>query len=242
MSKKSALKEALIQRGMAVNTFEAERLILARKVYLDNELVTSGNVTVSEAQKLSLKEDKKYFSRAGQKLDHALQTFSILATDKICADVGASTGGFTGVLLRDGATKVYAIDVARGEIAWALRSDSRVILMEKTNARDLEALPEKIDLVTIDVSFISLDLILPNVRKWLAANASVVALIKPQFEAPRELVERGGIIRNPETHELVIQNFKQTAETLGYQIAGLCPSPIEGAEGNKEFLVWLKLR
>lgn len=215
--------------------------MLSKRVLLLGQTVRFGGDKIAEDQVLSIVPDRKYFSRAGEKLDHALKEFGVEVKGKVCADVGASTGGFTGVLLTSGAKKIYAIDVARGEIAWKLRSDPAVVLMERTNARDLKELPEPIDLVTIDVSFISVALILPNVRMWLEDNGSVVVLVKPQFEAPRELVEKGGIIRNKNTHLLVLENFLKYAKAAGFFLTHLCRSPIEGMEGNREFLARLDI-
>lgn len=237
---KVSIKEALLQQGLALTLEEADKLVLSKRVLLNGQIVRYGGDKISSAQELSLVAERKYFSRAGEKLDFALNEFRIEIKDKICADVGASTGGFTGVLLASGAKKIFAIDVARGEIAWKLRSDPAVVLMERTNARELLSLPEKIDFVSIDVSFISVSLILPNVYRWLNSSGGVVVLVKPQFEAPRHLVEKGGIIRDKNTHLLVLKNFFEHAKSAGFCVNGLCRSPIEGTEGNREFLAYLK--
>jgi 23S rRNA (cytidine1920-2'-O)/16S rRNA (cytidine1409-2'-O)-methyltransferase len=174
------------------------------------------------------------------KLAAALDRFSIPIEGTTCADVGASTGGFTDCLLQRGAAKVYAIDVGYGQLDWKIRSDPRVVPLDRTNARYLEALPEPIDLVTIDASFISLRLILPAALKWLRPDGNVVALIKPQFEAGRDRVGKGGVVRDPEVHADVLRTILQAAEDLGTIPFDLIRSPIEGPAGNIEFLVWLR--
>lgn len=236
---KNNLKKSLIAQGLASSELEAEKLILSGRVRQNGEKIHTPNQKISNDAVLSLDSDRKYFSRAGEKLDFALASFSVDVTQKVCADVGASTGGFTGVLLSKGAKKVYAIDVARGEIAWKLRNDPAVILMERTNARDLRELPEKIEIVTIDVSFISVSLILPNVQRWLSDSGKIVVLVKPQFEAPRELVEAGGVIRDKATHALVLEKFRESVSENRFVLNNLCASPILGAEGNREFLALL---
>ncbi len=241
MASKITYKQALMRLGLADTAQEAEKLILSRKVLCKGQVVRFAGDKISEENlgEIALSEEKKYFSRAGQKLEHGLTEFQVDVKDKICADVGASTGGFTGVLLSSGAKKVYAIDVARGEIAWKLRTDPAVVLMERTNARDLKELPEPIDFVSIDVSFISVEKILPNVKNWLTQEGKCVVLVKPQFEAPKDLVGEGGIITDPDTHKLVIENFLKHAEQAGFTVNGFCDSPIQGMHGNKEFLALL---
>ena len=241
LASKITVKQALINQQLASSLEEADKLVLSKRVLVDGIVARFGGDKVSADQVLTLTSQKKYFSRAGEKLEFALTQFQIRLEGKVCADVGASTGGFTGVLLAAGVKKVYAIDVARGEIAWKLRSDPAVVLMERTNARDLKELPEKIDFVCMDVSFISVSLILPNIKNWICADGLAVVLVKPQFEAPRDLVEKGGIIRDKNTHLLVLQNFVKHAEAAGFVVNNFCRSPIEGAEGNREFLAQLSL-
>jgi 23S rRNA (cytidine1920-2'-O)/16S rRNA (cytidine1409-2'-O)-methyltransferase len=177
-----------------------------------------------------------YVSRGGQKLAAALDGFNINPKGLICADVGASTGGFTDVLLQRGAVKVYAIDVGYGQLAWKLRQDERVVVMERVNARYLEALPELVDLITIDVSFISLKLILPVIQQWLRTPGMVVALIKPQFEAGRAQVGKGGVVRERQVHQNVLKDILSYAREIHLDLLGLTPSPITGPAGNYEFL------
>ncbi|HLO13896.1 MAG TPA: TlyA family RNA methyltransferase, partial [Anaerolineales bacterium] len=195
----------------------------------------------------------RFVSRGGEKLDAALEAFDIDVSGLVCADVGASTGGFTDCLLQRGAAKVYAIDVGKGILHWKLRNDPRVIVMEGTNARFVESLPEQVSLVTVDASFISLKILLPVVRKWLfplsslldngkkkEERSSVIALIKPQFEAGRKEVSRGdGVIRDPEIHKEVLLDVLSFAQNQGFQVRGLIKSPLLGPKGNAEFLVCL---
>jgi 23S rRNA (cytidine1920-2'-O)/16S rRNA (cytidine1409-2'-O)-methyltransferase len=238
---KCSVKHFLVNSGLANTELEAEKLVLSRRVLVNDKLVEFAGQEIKPEDKVSLVADKKYISRAGEKLDFALKTFELELADCVCADVGSSTGGFCGVLLERAVKKIYAIDVARGEIAWKLRTDPRIVLMEKTNARELLSLPEPIDFVSIDVSFISTSMILPNVRKWIKDNAKVVVLVKPQFEAERELIPRGGVIIDPEVHKIVLEKFAENVRKNGFVFNGLCASPILGAEGNKEFLALLSL-
>jgi 23S rRNA (cytidine1920-2'-O)/16S rRNA (cytidine1409-2'-O)-methyltransferase len=187
-----------------------------------------------------IKEQLPFVSRGGLKLAAALDHFPVPIQDAICADVGASTGGFTDCLLQRGAARVYAIDVGYGQLDWKLRSDPRVVVMDRTNARYLESLPEPIGVATIDAAFISLRLILPAVLKWLQADAQVVALIKPQFEAGRERVGKGGVIRDPAIHAEVIRSMWHSAIEIGFSPIDVIRSPIEGPAGNVEFLMWLR--
>jgi len=185
-----------------------------------------------------------YVSRGGIKLEHALKEFNINPQGKIAIDVGASTGGFTDCLLQHGAAKVYSVDVAYGQFAWKLRQDPRVKVIERKNIRyltlkDLGLATSDIGLCTIDVSFISLSKVLPAVYDLLAERAEVIALIKPQFEARREQVGKGGIIKDPKVHEEVIEKAKKSAQEVGFKIKGVIQSPIEGADGNIEFLIYL---
>lgn len=181
-----------------------------------------------------------YVGRGGYKLAGALDAFALDVDGRVCADVGASTGGFTDVLLQRGAARVYAIDVGQGVLDWKLRQDERVVLMERVNARYLESLPEPVTFVTIDVSFISLRLILPAVAKWLEPAADVVTLIKPQFEAGPEQVRRGGIVRDAAVRRQVLEDVLGWSQANGWQVAGLIPSPIQGGDGNVEYLAWLR--
>ena len=183
--------------------------------------------------------EQKYVGRGGYKLEAALDHFAINATDLVCLDVGASTGGFTDVLLRRGAAKVYAIDVGRGLLHWRLRQDARVVVIERINARDLESFPEPVSLVVIDVSFISLEKVLPAVRH-AAPEAEVVALFKPQFEVGRSEVGKGGIVRDPAAVEAALSRFRDSARDIGYAVEAEALSEVAGAEGNREIFVHLE--
>ena len=212
---------------------------MAGKVRVDGQVVIkAGTPTPAEAS-LSVESDAPYVGRGGQKLAAALDAFQIDPSGAICADVGASTGGFTDVLLQRGAARVYAIDVGYGQLAWKLRQDKRVVVIERTNARYLDRLPEPVNLVTIDVSFISLKLIFPAVTRWIGAPALVVALVKPQFEAGRGQVGKGGVVRETAVHRQVLNNVITYAKDAHFDALGLIPSPLKGASGNQEFLLSL---
>lgn len=238
--KKERLDELLLTRGLAATRAEAQALIMAGDVEVDGERVDKVGAPVPVHAEIEVREPPPYVSRGGFKLAGALDAFDLEVGGRVCADVGACTGGFTDVLLKRGAARVYAIDVGYGLLAWKLRQDERVVVMERTNARYLEALPEPVSLVCVDVSFISLRQILPAARRWLAVDGDIVALIKPQFEAGREQVGEGGIVRDPAVHREVLNRFLEWAVEEGLAPAGLIRSPIEGTEGNVEFLVWLR--
>jgi 23S rRNA (cytidine1920-2'-O)/16S rRNA (cytidine1409-2'-O)-methyltransferase len=228
----------LTDRGLAESRNRAQALILAGKVRVDTQVVTKPGTQVSTEAAITVEEENPYVSRGGFKLAAALDEFEIEPRGTICADVGASTGGFTDVLLQRGAARVYAIDVGYGQLAWKLRSDARLVVMERTNVRYLEALPEPINLITVDVSFISLRLILPVVAKWLTIPGELVTLIKPQFEAGRNQVSKGGIIREKAVHCQVLENIINAAIERKFCLLGLIPSPILGPAGNREFLAY----
>ena len=234
------LDQALLERGLAESRTSAQSLILAGEVRVDGELAVKPSQMVSAETRLEVVAPPRFVSRGGLKLEAALEAFDILVEDKTCADIGASTGGFTDCLLQHGARTVYAVDVGKGILHWKLRQDARVVVLETTNARYLEALPEPIDVVTIDVSFIALALLLPRVSDWLTAGRDVVALIKPQFEAGRAAVGRGGVVRDPAVHREVIQRVVAAAETSGLGAQGVIRSPLRGPSGNIEFLLWAK--
>ena len=238
--KKDRLDQALVARGLIKSRAKAKGMIMAGEVEVNGVVVDKAGVFVGDADEIRLKAVMPYVSRGGYKLAGALNTFEIEVDQKICADVGACTGGFTDVLLQAGAARVYAIDVGYGQLDWQLRQDERVRVMERTNARYLESLDEPVDLVVIDVSFISLRLILPAVAKWLRRPAAVVALIKPQFEASREQVGKGGVIRDDEVRQEVVDTLINWMENAGWQVNGKIPSSIQGADGNIEYLVWLQ--
>jgi 23S rRNA (cytidine1920-2'-O)/16S rRNA (cytidine1409-2'-O)-methyltransferase len=237
---KVRLDVLLVERGLAESRAKAQALIMAGQVRVAGQTALKPSTAIQPDSELSVDSGPRFVSRGGEKLDAALEAFAIDVTGLTCADVGSSTGGFTDCLLQRGASKVYAIDVGKGILHWKLRNDRRVAVMEETNARFVEALPEKIDFVTIDASFISLKILLPVVKKW-NREMGIVALIKPQFEAGKKDVSRGdGVIRNPEIHRQVLQDVLAYAAQEGFGIHGLIKSPLLGPKGNAEFLVWLR--
>jgi 23S rRNA (cytidine1920-2'-O)/16S rRNA (cytidine1409-2'-O)-methyltransferase len=237
---KERLDKLLVSRGLARTRSRAQALIMAGEVRVEGEVVDKAGTKIRLDAQVEVVEPLPYVSRGGFKLARALEAFAIEIRGRVCADVGACTGGFTDVLLQHGAARVYAIDVGYGQLAWKLRQDERVEVLERTNARYLESLPEPVSFVAVDVSFISLKLILPAVRKWLAPGAEIVALIKPQFEAGRDQVGKGGIVRDSAVHRAVLEEMLGWAEEQALSPAGLIRSPIEGGEGNVEFLAWLR--
>lgn len=228
----------LTKRGLIESRQRAQALILAGKVQVSGETVRRPDRAVRDDDVITVDETPSYASRGALKLGPALDRFQVDPQGRVCADIGASTGGFTDVLLRRGAMKVYAIDVGRGLIHWRLRQDPRVAVIERTNARDLETFPEPVSLIVVDVSFISLEKVLPALRR-AGPNAEVVALFKPQFEVGRTEVGKGGIVRDPATIEAALQRFRDWCLPNGYEIADEAPSEITGAEGNQEFLIHL---
>lgn len=237
--KQIRLDVLLRRRGLVSSRERARRLIDAGQVLVNDRVVAKASSQVEEDARVEIRRGLPYVSRGGCKLAKALDIFGIDPTGWVVADVGASTGGFTDCLLQRGARRVYAIDVGYGQLDWRLRNDSRVVVMERTNARYLEALPEAVDLVTIDVAFISLRLILPQARNWLSPDGQVVALIKPQFEAGPDRVGKGGVVRDESIHRTVLQDVLGWAVANGWSLCGLTTSPIKGAKGNVEFLAWL---
>jgi 23S rRNA (cytidine1920-2'-O)/16S rRNA (cytidine1409-2'-O)-methyltransferase len=229
----------LVERGLAETRAKAQGMIMAGEVLVDGTPIDKPGTRYSAEVLITVKARPPYVSRGGEKLAGALHDFQFDVQGRICADVGASTGGFTDCLLQQHAAKVYAIDVGYGQLAHKLRVDERVIVMERTNARYLEHLPELVNLVVIDASFISLRLILPAVQKWLQPQADIIALIKPQFEAGKDDVGKGGVVRKREVHQRVIEEILEFAQAQGFTIAGLTLSPLKGPAGNIEFLVWL---
>jgi 23S rRNA (cytidine1920-2'-O)/16S rRNA (cytidine1409-2'-O)-methyltransferase len=240
--KKERLDRLLVARGLAPTRSRAQALIMAGEVRVDGEVADKAGMPVPEDATIEVAAPLPFVSRGGLKLAGALQAFGIGVAGRVCADVGACTGGFTDVLLQNGAARVYAIDVGYGQLDWKLRRDERVVVLERTNARYLETLPEPASFVAIDVSFISLRLVLPAVQGWLAPAADVVALIKPQFEAGRDQVGKAGIVRDARVHRQVLAGLLAWSGDNGLSPAGLMRSPIEGGEGNVEFLVWLRPR
>lgn len=240
---KVRLDVLLVERGLAESRAKAQAMIMAGQVRVADQVMLKPATAVAADSVVTVDSGPRFVSRGGEKLDAALEAFDINVTGFVCADVGSSTGGFTDCLLQRGAAKVYAIDVGKGILHWKLRNDPRVVVMEETNARYVESLPEPVSLVTVDASFISLKILLPVVKKWLElpkGAGDIVALIKPQFEAGKKDVARGdGVIRDPEIHKQVLLDVLTFAQTEGFQIRGLIKSPLLGPKGNAEFLVWL---
>ena len=238
MSKKR-LDILLVERELVDSRQRAQALILAGKVAVNGSASIKAGALVDENADLVIRESLKYVSRGGLKLEGALDAFGVEPRGKVCADVGSSTGGFTDCLLQRGAARIYALDVGYGQLAWKLRSDPRVLVMERVNVRYLQNLPELIDLATIDVSFISLTQILPAVKLFLQPYGQVIALVKPQFEAGREEVGKGGIVRDAAIHRAVVEKIVHYALANNWRVLGLCRSPITGMEGNVEFFIHL---
>ncbi len=239
MKKKERLDKLLVARGLVGSRAKGQALIMAGEVTVDGARVDKSGTAVPMSAAIELKEAAPYVGRGGFKLAGALTAFGLDVNGRVCADVGACTGGFTDVLLQQGAAQVFAIDVGYGQLDWKLRQDERVVVMERTNARYVESLPRPIDLAVIDVSFISLRLILPAVRQWLAQKADVAALIKPQFEAGPRQVGKGGIVKDTAVHRQVLAQILEWAAAHQLHPAGLTRSSITGADGNVEFLAWL---
>jgi 23S rRNA (cytidine1920-2'-O)/16S rRNA (cytidine1409-2'-O)-methyltransferase len=233
---KKRLDILLVERELVDSRQQAQRLIMAGQVMVDGRMVDKPGTRVSQEADVTVKAALPYVSRGGLKLEAALDRFAIEVTEVIAADVGASTGGFTDCLLQRGASKVYAIDVGYGQLAWRLRNDRRVIVMERVNVRHLEGLPEPIDLATVDVSFISLELVLPVIIGFLKPHGDIVTLIKPQFEAGRKQVGKGGVVKDLEVHRAVLRKVLLWAEGHGLTVRDLMASPLKGPAGNVEFL------
>jgi 23S rRNA (cytidine1920-2'-O)/16S rRNA (cytidine1409-2'-O)-methyltransferase len=245
--KKERLDVALVRRGLAPSRERARALIMAGQVFLGEKLVDKVGTLIpldADCRLAEAPDELKYVSRGGLKLEKALLTFELNPAGLVALDVGASTGGFTDCLLRNGASKVYALDVGRAQLAWTLRNDPRVIVMEQTNIRHVTELPEPIQCVVIDVSFISLRLVLPPIVPLLEPDAWIVALIKPQFEAGKAEVDRGsGVISDPVVHARVLSELRSwIPEHTSLRIQNVTDSPIHGRDGNKEFLMHLSLR
>jgi 23S rRNA (cytidine1920-2'-O)/16S rRNA (cytidine1409-2'-O)-methyltransferase len=234
------LDEAVVTRGLVETRSKARAVILAGDVTVNGITNTRAGSPVRDADVVALRAKPRFVSRGGEKLAHALETFGLPVESRICADLGASTGGFTDCLLQAGATRVYAVDVGYGQLDSRLRDDPRVVVLERTNARYLESLPELVSLVTIDVSFISLELILPVARRLLVPDGWCLSLIKPQFEAGRGEVGDRGVVRDPETHRKVLRKVLGSARDNGFTVECLTASPLRGPEGNVEFLALLR--
>ncbi|MDX1600805.1 MAG: TlyA family RNA methyltransferase [Anaerolineales bacterium] len=240
MSDRARLDELLVARGLAPDIDTARRMVIAGQVRLGDEIPVKPSRLVARERDLQIETGEPYVSRGGRKLAAALEAFGIPVQDAVCADVGASTGGFTDCLLKNGAARVYAIDVGRGQLHWRLRQDERVIVMERTNARYVERLAEPVGLVTVDVAFISLRTLLPVVKNWLEEGGDLVALIKPQFEARAEDVEAGGVVRSSDARTEVVREVIAAAAECGLDPQGLLRSPLQGPKGNIEYLLWAR--
>lgn len=231
----------VVERGLAPSRERAQALILAAKILLNGQLVTKAGQKVAPDCKVELLgTDLPFVSRGGLKLEHAFETFQLDVEDRVAMDVGASTGGFTDCLLQHGARRVYAVDVGYGQLAWTLRQDPRVIVLERQNIRHLspQQIPEPVQVASIDTSFISLKLVIPATLPFLEPNALLVALIKPQFEAGRDQVGKGGVVRDTAIHEQVCDSIMVFCQSLGIlQQVAITPSPILGPKGNREFLL-----
>ncbi|MCI0554763.1 MAG: TlyA family RNA methyltransferase [Anaerolineae bacterium] len=251
---KVRLDVLLVERGLAESRAKAQAMIMAGQVRVADQVTLKPATAISADSILTVDSGPRFVSRGGEKLDAALEAFGIDITGLVCADVGASTGGFTDCLLQRGAAKVYAIDVGKGILHWKLRNDPRVVVMEETNARFVESLPEQVSLVTVDASFISLKILLPVVKRWISPSllhpspagrgdggeGGIISLIKPQFEAGKKDVSRGdGVIRDPEIHRQVLLDVLGFAQREGFRVRGLIKSPLLGPKGNAEFLAWL---
>lgn len=239
---KERLDVLLVERGLAQSRSQAQRLILAGQVRVNGQPGLKPGQQVPVDAVIEVTQPPRFVSRGGEKLAAALAAFPVQVAGRVCADVGASTGGFTDCLLQHGAAKVYAIDVGKGQLDWRLRNDPRVVVMEETNARYVTRLPEPVELVTVDVSFISLRVLLPVLAGWFPpTGGEVVVLVKPQFEAGRREAARGrGVIRNPAVHRRVLHEVLGFAQTQGYAVGGVMRSPLLGPKGNVEFLAWLR--
>ena len=231
------LDRAVVEQGLAESLEKAQALIMAGRVRVQGRPATKPGQTVSQGAPISLEPGLEYVGRGGTKLAHALEQFHLDANGTVALDVGASTGGFTHCLLLRGAQRVYAVDVGYGQLDYRLRQDPRVVVMERVNARYPISLEEKVDLATVDVSFISLTMVLPSVAQHLKVGGNIVALVKPQFEARRDEVGKGGVVRDPQVHARVLGRVIAWAVNNGFRIGGLVPSPITGDQGNREFFL-----
>ena len=242
MGKKLRLDVLLVQRGLQGSRQKAQATIMSGQVFVDGQRVDKPGAPVAEDAEIEVKGGLRYVSRGGLKLEKAMALWPVHLEDAVCMDIGASTGGFTDCMLQNGAAKVYAVDVGYGQLAWKLRSDPRVVCLERTNARYLshEQIPEEPDFSSVDVSFISLKLILPAIAGVLRDGGQVVCLIKPQFEAGKEKVGKKGVVRDPAVHREVLEHFLEHAKENNFTVIDITYSPIRGPEGNIEYLGFLQ--
>jgi len=244
MKKKERIDQTLVERGLFESRERARRAIMAGQIRVGEQLITKPAAMIDIDASISVAESPQFVSRGATKLSGALDFFKIEVRDKSALDIGASTGGFTDCLLQRGAAKVFAVDVGRGQLAWKIRKDRRVVVLEKVNARFLsrEQIPQPVDLCVIDVSFISLTLILPRAFELITPDGVILALIKPQFELQRKDVGRGGIVHEPALHEKAQQKIVNFVEEADYRVVGLVPSAITGTDGNQEFFICIRKR
>ncbi len=242
MNEKMRLDAKIFDLGLAESREKAKAFIMAGKVYVNGVKASKAGMNVSDTDKIEVKGSSEFVSRGGYKLKKAMSVFNIDIKGKVCMDIGASTGGFTDCMLQNGAEKVYSIDVGYGQLAWKLRSDGRVVNLERTNIRYVnnEQIPEPVDFFSVDVSFISLCLVLPAAYPLLKDGGECVCLIKPQFEAGKEKVGKKGVVRDKDVHIEVIEKIINFASDSGFAVSGLDFSPIRGPEGNIEYLLYLK--
>ena len=240
VAERRRLDQLLVDRGMVASRERAQAMVRAGLVRIAGATTMRPDQLIDADLPIEIAGSMAYVSRGGEKLSAALDAFEIDVASRVGLDVGASTGGFTDVLLQRRAARVIAVDVGYGQLAWSLRQDPRVIVMERTNIRHLEQLPEPADLAVIDVSFISLRLVLPRVRELLRPPGDVVALVKPQFEVGKGLLGKGGVVRDPVQHERVLSELVRFARQIGYEVAGQIVSPLLGAKGNREFFIHLR--
>lgn len=239
---KKRLDVLLFERGLAESRQKAQAIIMSGQVYVNGQKVDKAGTPTKEEAVIEVRGGGlKYVSRGGLKLEKAMETWPITLDGAVCADIGASTGGFTDCMLQNGAAKVFAVDVGYGQFAWKLRGDPRVVCMERTNARYLtsEEIPDPLDFFSVDVSFISLSLILPPLRPLMREGGQAVCLVKPQFEAGREKVGKKGVVRDRTVHLEVLEHFLDHAAAAGFSVRGMTYSPVRGPEGNIEYLGWL---
>lgn len=243
-NKKKRLDVLVFDKGLANSRQKASALIMAGNILVNNQPADKpGSMVAVDAEIINKGAELPFVSRGGFKIEKAIQSLNLDVTDMLCLDVGASTGGFTDCLLQHGASRVYAIDVGYGQLDWKLRQDPRVVVIERTNIRyaSEELLPEPFDLISIDVSFISLKIVIPAVKKFLKNNGKILALIKPQFEVGKNQVGKGGVVKDPDLHQSVIAELSAYFKNTGFKIGPVIPSPILGPKGNKEFIIYLTM-
>ncbi len=235
----------MVEKGYAKSRQRAKALIMAGKVLVNNTPADKPGTMIPSGAELVVKQDDNPFvSRGGLKLDHAIRTIPVDVKGLVCLDIGASTGGFTDCLLKHGASKVYAVDVGYGQLDWTLRQDKRVVVIERTNIRhmEFERINCKVDLITADTSFISLKVVIPSAEKFMKHGTVILALIKPQFEAGRKNIGKGGVVKDPEVRHQVIQDIKKFFKSRGYDVNQVVPSPVKGPKGNREYIISLNFK